>query len=132
MMGPLRSAWCRASWMWDECVLPESKSNVDQNLTVANRLLHGTPKNRVNSMSLWEALRAYEHWSEAPLNLGQRTYQECLKTGSKIPWQRTVRWCERGCVSIVTWWKEDGCLSIRKNKSTDDTHHLHGDRQTTA
>jgi hypothetical protein len=102
MMGPLRSAWIRGL---DDCVLPGlKKSNVDRELTAADRLLHGTSKNRSDNMSLREALSAYEHWSEAPLNLGQRTYRERLKTGSKIPRRRTVRWYERGCVSIVTWW----------------------------
>jgi hypothetical protein len=41
-----------------------------------------------------------------------------------------VRKYGRGCISIVTWWKEDSFLSIRKSKSTDNTHCFHGENST--
>jgi hypothetical protein len=47
--------------MWNDCVpAGPKKSNLDQELTPANRLLHGTSKNRSNNMLLREALSVYE------------------------------------------------------------------------
>lgn len=64
MVGLLRSAWMRDLMDVERlCTHRVKKSNVDQELTPANRLFHGTSKNRSNNMSLQEALSTECVWA---------------------------------------------------------------------